>query len=263
MLRTSELSRKLHTLPIYEWNCVGRNIKDSSSFLVVSMPPQQCPPRCYQHQGCHECLESTGGEGGWHECRWSTALGQCMAPSYQALQCVGGMCGAILHGSASSVCPRPCSQFGQCSTCHQQPHCGWCSLDSAPVSGIGLCTGGTLEGPLDVSCSALDYTRVLDRLVINGTQASQLSNRKLGIKSVSAIAEKSSSWHYQSCPPENECINGHHTCDSQSERCVDRSDGFACVCSDGYIFDAMASICRPICSQGCVHGDCLEPNVCR
>ena len=47
VLRTSELSRKLHTLPIYEWNCVGRNIKDSSSFLVVSMPPQQCPARCY------------------------------------------------------------------------------------------------------------------------------------------------------------------------------------------------------------------------
>ena len=211
-------------------------------------------------QGCRECLESTGGEGGWHECRWSTALGQCVAPSYQPLQCIGGMCGAILQGSAASACPRPCSQFTQCSTCHQQPHCGWCSLDSAPVSGIGLCTSGTLEGPLDGSCSALDYTRVLDRLVLNGTQTRKGASSKL--PSVSLI-DKTTSGHYQSCPPENECITGHHTCDPQSERCVDRDDGFACICSDGYVYDASASVCRPVCSQGCVHGDCQEPNVCR
>lgn len=246
MLRTSELSRKLHTLPIYEWNCVGRNIKDSSSFLVVVIPPHPCPSRCYQNNGCRECLESPGGEGGWHECRWSTALGQCVAPSYQSLQCVGGMCGAILQGSANTACPRPCSQFTQCSTCHTQPHCGWCSLDSAPVGGIGICSRGTLEGPLDGSCSSLDYTRVLDRLNLTAIQQ-QRKPPQGKLASASSLLEKATTWNYQSCPAENECLNGHHSCDPRSERCLDRPDGFECLCSDGYVSEG--HICRPVCSQ--------------
>ena len=45
------------------------------------------------------------------------------------------------------------------------------------------------------------------------------------------------SWNYTACPPENECANGHHTCDALSETCVDRPDGFSCVCSDGYVLE--------------------------
>ena len=186
------------------------------------------------------------------------------------MQCVGGMCGAILQGSASSACPRPCSQFQQCSTCHQQPHCGWCSLDSAPVGGIGLCSRGTLDGPLDGSCSSLDYSRVLDRLNLTMVQQQQQQRKpfsggssqgKAPLSPSFSLVEKATTWNYQSCPAENECLNGHHSCDSHSERCLDRPDGFECVCSDGYVSEG--HVCRPVCSQGCLHGDCVEPNVCR
>jgi len=42
------------------------------------------------------------------------------------------------------------------------------------------------------------------------------------------------SWHYVKCPPENECVNNHHTCDNISEQCVDLPEGFKCVCGQGY-----------------------------
>ena len=158
------------------------------------------------------------------------------------------MCGAILQGSSAASCPRPCSQFTQCSTCHQQPHCGWCSLDPSPLSGIGLCSSGTLDGPLDGSCSSLDYSRLLDRLNVS-TQSMRKASSSNKLPAVPALLEKSTTWHYQSCPPENECFNGHHTCDSQSEKCLDRLDGFDCVCSEGYISDGES--CRPVCSQVC------------
>jgi len=136
------------------------------------------------------------------------------------------MCGAILQGSPTSACPRPCSEFSQCSTCHQQPHCGWCSLNSASLSGMGLCTSGTLDRPTDGSCSSLDYSH---------------------ITFTSTLVAKNTTWHYQSCPPENECLNGHHTCDPQSEKCLDQLDAFDCVCSEGYVADGHS--CRPVCSQ--------------
>lgn len=42
------------------------------------------------------------------------------------------------------------------------------------------------------------------------------------------------SWHYVRCPPENECLNGHHTCSAKSEKCFDLDDGYECMCGDGY-----------------------------
>lgn len=45
------------------------------------------------------------------------------------------------------------------------------------------------------------------------------------------------SWHYVRCPPENECLNGHHTCSPKSEKCQDLEEGFRCVCGDGYKLD--------------------------
>ena len=32
-------------------------------------------------------------------------------------------------------------------------------------------------------------------------------------------------WNYLACPAENECLNGHHTCHSEVETCVDQNIG--------------------------------------
>lgn len=70
-----------------------------------------------------------GGEGGWHECRWSITLNECISPSYQPLYCAGGVCGLVLSGGNIDRCPQPCASYTQCSTCLRHTHCGWCALN--------------------------------------------------------------------------------------------------------------------------------------
>lgn len=55
-------------------------------------------------------------------------------------------------------------------------------------------------------------------------------------------------WHYVKCPPENECLNGHHTCAPESEVCVDLEEGFKCECGVGY--KAGNTGCEPVCPLG-------------
>ena len=60
--------------------------------------------------------------------------------------------------------------------------------------------------------------------------------------------ETKTSWNFETCPPENECQNGHHTCDPKSQVCVDTIEGYDCICSQGYQEDEFG-ICQPQCSQ--------------
>lgn len=53
------------------------------------------------------------------------------------------------------------------------------------------------------------------------------------------------SWHYVRCPPENECDNGHHSCDERSEQCVDLPSGYKCICGNGYKAN-LNSECVPV-----------------
>lgn len=43
-------------------------------------------------------------------------------------------------------------------------------------------------------------------------------------------------WAFLSCPPENECLNGHHDC-HESQECRDLPHGFRCACRSGYTRD--------------------------
>jgi len=75
------------------------------------------------------------------------------------------------------------------------------------------------------------------------------------------------SWHYLTCPRENECSNGHHDCDPISEVCIDSDDGFSCDCNVGFnrtkgVDENSEFTCQPVC-QSCVHGDCVKPGECR
>uniref|UniRef100_A0A1I8JNK6 EGF-like domain-containing protein n=1 Tax=Macrostomum lignano TaxID=282301 RepID=A0A1I8JNK6_9PLAT len=60
-----------------------------------------------------------------------------------------------------------------------------------------------------------------------------------------AACASPSSWHFDACPPENECENGHHNCDLERQVCVDQIDGFRCECRPGYNWNNATRICEP------------------
>lgn len=181
-----------------------------------------CPTRCFDLKDCTSCLSA--------QCRWATSLKECISPDYQPLYCAGGVCGLVLKEGNVDQCPEPCSSYTQCSTCLKNSHCGWCGI-SSDITGEGLCTEGSLTKPME-NCSSLLST----------------------IQPVS--------WNYVKCPEENECKNDHHTCNKISEQCIDLKDGFRCDCGQGYKYSEYKSQCEPVCSQGCVRGVCIAPNVC-
>ena len=89
-----------------------------------------------------------------------------------------------------------------------------------------------------------------------------LGNFKKLQKFKSAESVLQTSWNFMKCPPENECLNDHHTCDPVTQVCIDTLEGFQCKCNVGYQQELDGS-CKPICSQGCRHGDCVEPDKCQ
>lgn len=48
------------------------------------------------------------------------------------------------------------------------------------------------------------------------------------------------SWAFLSCPPEDECSNGHHDC-NETQDCRDRPRGYECSCKAGYTMDKWAA----------------------
>lgn len=249
-VRSSELRHTLNVRPIFDWTCVRRAVKDASSFPVESNPPRPCPTRCSQHSTCSRCLDSVGGEGGWHECWWSSARDECLTPSYAALRCEGGSCGSVLRGSAADACSPPCHVHRQAVHCLGDPRCGWCGFLGPGHNGHGVCMRGNADGPTGGVCAD-------GNVFIEGHPLP--ANISRSVQTVGSRAE----WFYFRRLPENECTNGHHTCDQEKEECVDLEDGFACECRKGYAADRETKECRPVCTGGCEHGVCTSPDVCR
>ncbi|XP_015608730.1 multiple epidermal growth factor-like domains protein 8 isoform X2 [Cephus cinctus] len=279
VLKIPEPGIKRYGEPIYDWNCSPKDIERSN----VKVENVECGKRCSDYTDCTSCLQGTGAEGGWHECRWSSQLNECISPSYQPLYCAGGVCGLVLRNTDVEYCPEPCAVFKQCSTCLKHSHCGWCSLDSANVTGQGICTEGSLEAPSDHpaggTCEMLyheQYPRtesvlspIVTTLLPQSFEAVE-SQENVTMLITTPAPLPSFSWHYVRCPSENECINGHHTCSAKSEKCFDKEEGFECMCGDGYKTEITWTAkeygrkkCEPMCTQGCVRGSCVEPNVCR
>nr|XP_026689374.1 multiple epidermal growth factor-like domains protein 8 isoform X2 [Ciona intestinalis] len=157
-------------------------------------------------------------------CLWSTQVNKCMSVVESILQCSAGLCGHVVQ--LGSQCPTPCSYFTYCNHCLLNEGCGWVGNDDG--SGHGECTAGTYLAPIDLQ------------------------------------AVDSSQWWFISCPQENECLNGHASCQNQdNEDCQDTHDAFECVCAPGYTRDNITLLCKPHCQSGCVKGDCIRPDVCQ
>ncbi|XP_062321572.1 multiple epidermal growth factor-like domains protein 8 [Osmerus eperlanus] len=221
--RTGETRRILSVNPTYDWTCFSYALLNVSPMQVESSPPLPCPTPCDQLRNCTLCLNSNGSDGGWQRCMWSTALQQCMSPSYVPLRCEAGQCGRLL--SRGDSCSPQCAQLSQCSQCIARPQCGWCAARGA--NGVGRCQQGGLDGVSDGVCP-----------------------------------QRNSSWSFLFCPEEDECANGHHDCNSTQD-CHDLPQGYHCTCKHGYLLSSVSGQCEPVCTQGCVNGSCVSPGVCQ
>ncbi|XP_074075473.1 multiple epidermal growth factor-like domains protein 8 isoform X1 [Macrotis lagotis] len=225
--RTGETRRILSVQPTYDWTCFSHSLLNVSPMPVESSPPMPCPTPCHRLPNCSSCLDSKGADGGWQHCVWSSSLQQCLSPSFLPLRCLAGGCGRLLRGAES--CSLGCGNAPQCALCLRRPHCGWCARGDPGQDGAGLCMEGGLSGPR------------------NGLTCGHGDPR--------------ASWAFLSCPPENECVNGHHDC-NETQNCHDQPHGYECTCKTGYTMDHVRGQCRPVCAQGCVNGTCVEPDHC-
>ncbi|XP_010892421.2 multiple epidermal growth factor-like domains protein 8 [Esox lucius] len=221
--RTGETRRILSVNPTYDWTCFSYALLNVSPMQVESSPPLPCPPPCHSLGTCSLCLGSRGSDGGWQRCVWSMVLQQCMSPSFLPLRCEAGQCGRLLSGWDS--CSPQCSQLSQCSQCIARPQCGWCAVRGG--NGAGRCQQGGLDGVSEGVCP-----------------------------------RGNSSWSFLHCPEEDECANGHHHCNSTQD-CHDLTQGYHCICKQGYVLSSVSGQCEPVCAQGCVNGTCVSPGVCQ
>lgn len=260
------LDRSCHwiTIDSKSWTC--SNHLTLFSHIEVN-ETTTCPLRCEAFKNCSSCLAARGiSDGGYSDCRWSTQLGTCISPSYQPMWCVGGTCGLVLTPDDIGSCPEPCNAYTQCYTCLRHAHCGWCSKNN--TEGDGVCTEGSLESPP----SEYPAASTCDIIYANQKNLTHIDERDEFI------------WNYVKCPPENECVNSHHNCHPKSERCIDLPVGYECECADGYkresahapvsalsskkskytdtTNDLIKRKCMPVCKQGCVRGNCIEPDIC-
>uniref|UniRef100_A0A0K2SV94 Multiple epidermal growth factor-like domains protein 8 n=1 Tax=Lepeophtheirus salmonis TaxID=72036 RepID=A0A0K2SV94_LEPSM len=248
--KSGEQKRKVNESPIYDWNCEQKRVIDHGLIFLKEQQnddPESCPAPCDSYHDCNKCLSSTGAEGGWSECRWSIKLNECISPGYLQLRCTGGNCGRILK--RGDMCPISCSQRTNCKTCLQRSDCGWCSFSSSPLTGIGVCLQGEIHDSINNKVYCLSNSTL-------GFSQNILSNSLFSTSS-------SNKWNIEMCPPENECSNNHHDCDPDSEMCIDTELSYKCVCNEGYEKKVSGEGCKPICSQGCLYGKCIEPGVCK
>ncbi|XP_075678813.1 multiple EGF like domains 8 [Dermatophagoides pteronyssinus] len=248
------------TNPIFDWACIESSIiRFSVMKNVPTIPPLKCPKRCSQYYSCQSCLEETfGDESGSHECLWSELTGECMSSIYSTIKCQQNhQCGGFIYrlqpnddDDHQHQCPAECETFEKANDCLSMLHCGWCAVDGLPIDGVGFCLQGDLQGPKYRHCS----NQSIDLL-------SQLKHKSYYVP----MKLWKTSWYYLKSPNENECLNGHHNCNQKSQICIDLIDGFMCQCKNGYRMfnDNGVVVCKPICQQGCLNGQCIEPNICQ
>ncbi|XP_033641193.1 multiple epidermal growth factor-like domains protein 8 [Asterias rubens] len=246
--RAGEIRYLVNEFPIYTWNCFSSQLPDlaPSTIVIQASPPNACPMPCHNHTTCESCLTSDGAAGGSKECRWSDRLGQCISPTYQPLACATGSCGPLAHTSSNS-CPTPCYLNTQCTHCLEKPGCGWCALGEG--NGTGVCMEGGLYEPTGGVCTAQNVS-VHNVPLEESVTAAIKASRKPPV------------WSFIACPPENECLNGHHDC-RENEDCNDTLTSFECNCKPGYYQEDEEAKCLPVCIPPCIRGSCIKPDLCQ
>eukprot|EP00794_Sanderia_malayensis_P010746 gene10746-11897_t len=215
------------------WNCFRKSLESQTSGAVTDKaPPHKCPKKCASFTNCSACLSSEGAEGGSKSCVWSESLQSCLAWSQTRVTCISGDCATLYD----TVCPANCSAMQRCAQCLGNPECGWC--EKPTMMGQGICKTGGILAAYTGACSS-----------INGSSSSTFA------------LSSYSTWAPAVCPLENECLNGRHNCKSVEE-CIDLDIGYICKCKAGYARNTTTNQCLPVCKDGCLHGDCIDADVC-
>jgi hypothetical protein len=243
--------------PDHLWNCMKRStVERFKNSTLLQM--WKCAAPCVERAQCTSCLESGRIKNGGPECVWSEQSKSCLTRLSITLLCFGG--GANCGRLYTDDCPKSCGSFSTCRQCLAGGvGCGWCAADE--ISGVGTCAEGTTASPHGggADCIALAANRTKSNLIL--TDSSQWSSKILMDGVGERVSVGAATWNFFACPTENECLNGHHDCDTDSEECVDTAESYECVCKKGY--KRSEGKCLPACDNGCVHGDCVAPDVCR
>ena len=140
----------------------------------------------------------------------SFPYGQCMDWTTHFEQC---------PRETNTTIPNLCSGYDTCSTCLNNPACGWC--DAGENNGLGSCHEGGVSGPLQ-RVSALPGSKSLPWTW----------------KKSDTCSGGDKEWHFTTCPL-CQC-NGHSVCNATNpgvcqQPCGDNTQGEHCErCTDGY-----------------------------
>ena len=144
----------------------------------------------------------------------SFPYGQCMDWTTHFEQC---------PRETNATVPDLCSGYDTCSTCLNNPACGWC--DQGQNNGLGSCHEGGVKGPLERVSMSSSVSRAGPWTWVRGDTCDAGAGQQ---------------WHFTTCPA-CQC-NGHSTCNvtgpgvaTCQQPCGDNTQGEHCErCSDGY-----------------------------
>lgn len=227
---------------------------------------------------CKSCAAVFPGET-FSPCRWNAADKRCYRDTRlknesfcerEPSKCRQQECVVSDFHSHHEI---ECASYDNCTTClAMNDTCSWsmkiqsCVMRSfTPLLCVGATCGAVLTSLEECPITCESHT-MCSKCLLNsncgwcskeGNGNGNCIEGSLDIEN----CENGSSWNFLTCPPENECTNGHHNCNKTTETCVDLEHGFECVCGEGY--KNVDGDCLPICKDGCFHGTCVHPNVCK
>lgn len=227
---------------------------------------------------CKSCAAIFPGEK-FSPCRWNAADKRCYRDARlknetfcerEPSKCRQQECVVSDSHSHHEI---ECASFNNCTAClTMNETCSWsmkiqsCVMNSfTPLLCVGATCGAVLTS-LD-ECPLLCESHTMCSKCLLNSNCGWCSEIGNGVgKCFEGSLENENcgsgnSWNFLACPSENECTNGHHNCNETTETCVDLKHGFDCICGEGY--KSVDGGCLPICKQGCFHGSCVHPNVCK
>uniref|UniRef100_A0A1I8FPW5 EGF-like domain-containing protein n=1 Tax=Macrostomum lignano TaxID=282301 RepID=A0A1I8FPW5_9PLAT len=188
----------------------------------------------------HRLAASSPGSLG---CAWlqsgQQSGGFCLPAAFIEPLCPDGACGKFaLKSSPPLIGSAACPALNG-TGCDNQTYCKSC---------LARCRGRVAGAP------TLRQAAAAGRCLVGGFAKPSAGE---------AACASPSSWHFDACPPENECENGHHNCDLERQVCVDQIDGVqgrctkpdVCTCLFGYTGDTCDVACD--CNG---HSNCAGPS---
>ncbi|GAB0200402.1 multiple epidermal growth factor-like domains protein 8 [Grus japonensis] len=227
--------------------------------LLAPSRGRKAPPQCKWCTNCPEgaCIGSGGSCTSENDCRIN------QREIFAAANCSEVSCEA-------SDCPK-CTASGKCMWTRQfkrtgetrrilsvQPTYDWTCFSHSLLNVSPM----PVESSPPLPCPTPCHNHSSCPLCLASKGADGGWQRCVWSVSLQQACGAEAEWAFLGCPPENECLNGHHDC-NETQDCHDLPHGYRCACKSGYTLDNATGLCRPVCEQGCVNGTCVEPNRCR